>query len=106
MALLTTIHVLDYMCVFIYLSGRCTSYMDVDGQMVSKYKVDDDKNWEQNVKMLKVIQKKHLAFNFGESSLVKDWLYEYDERARPMGAEMLLKVQETQVELTLSLIHI
>ena len=100
MALLTTIHVLDYMCVFIYLLGRCASYIDVEGKVVSKYKVDDDKNWEQNLKMLKVIQKKHLPFNFGESSLVKDWLYEYDERARPMGAEMLLKVQETQVKLT------
>lgn len=100
MALLTTIHVLDCMCVFIYLLGRCASYIDVEGKVVSKYKVDDDKNWEQNLKMLKVIQKKHLPFNFGESSLVKDWLYEHDEKARPMGAEMLLKVQETQVKLT------
>ena len=66
MALLTTIHVLDCMCVFIYLLGRCTSYIDVEGKVVSKYKVDDDKNWEQNLKMLKVIQKKHLPFNFGK----------------------------------------
>ena len=58
MALLTTIHVLDYMCVFIYLLGRCTSYIDVEGKVVSKYTVYDDKNWEQNVKMLKGDPKK------------------------------------------------
>ena len=66
------------------------------GQVVEKHAMEDEKNWLQNVAMLKVLQKNHMPFNLGEKIEVKEWLQEHDEKARPMCAETLLAVQTVQ----------
>ena len=76
--------------------GRCSTYVNSSGEVVEKYAMEEEKNWLQNVAMLKVIQKNHMPFNLGEKRDVKEWLQEHDEKARPMCAETLLAVQTVQ----------
>ena len=47
--------------------GRCSTYVNSSGEVVEKFAMENEKNWLQNVPMLKVIQKNHMPFNFGES---------------------------------------
>ena len=80
--------------------GRCSTHVNSSGEEIEKYAMEDEKNWLQNVAMLKVLQKNDMPFNLGEKLEVKEWLQEHDEKARPMCTETALAVQNVQTRVS------
>ena len=67
-----------------------------DGSSVKRYAYDDDRQFEQNTLLVKLLQMKGLSLSMGEDEDLRRWSISMDQKTQPACYESMQDIQIAQ----------